>query len=533
MYAKPIFNKESVVHFSTIKVYLLRMFFILVLGGTFFIVLTGSGSQQEAVEDLYYILFMIMLYSAYLIGPAFSSAAVSVEKQKNTLGLLFLTDLSPGEIVVGKFFSRFSYIALMLVSALPILIFGVAIGGSTYGDVFAVMLIIIAQLYMVTALTILYSVLLKRNILVMVVSYLSLFVLVGVPWSVGGLWSWFSAPFAIDQIASRYLLMRDPSAFTYILYNVGFAFAAGTFFLVLCSWIVKRATDWDFFSFLSVVMKKTDAIFRFVSFETFGMSEKHLTSKFKNPFAWKETNARLFLRGKYLVRLIALFIAVSLYLYYASSAGMIETSAMDRYIRPSMTYHHLFLTLESIALLLVVTVLASSSIIAEKENQVIDVLLTTPMNPSVLINGKYYGMLRNMAFFAFLPALHLGAFTLAGVINPAAAVCFLIFLYGCFALAISQGLYASLHAKSTFQAVVWGVLANLYLMGAMALYSFTAILPMSSRNAIEGSLVVIIVVTFFILLALGASAVILKKTRDKFLSVLREKDIDFDELLAG
>ncbi len=195
MYASPVFTRETRIHFWKLKVYLLRMLYILIVG-VLFLVILPSRSVQDRVGELYTMIFWLMTIAALFLGPAFSSATISVEKQKNTLGLLFLTDLSPGEIVVGKFFSRFAYMALMILSVLPILILGVGLGGVTYKDVFAVMMIVTALLFLACACAVFFSVLLKRNIMVMIFTYIVLFVLVGLPAAFGERVAWASAPSA-------------------------------------------------------------------------------------------------------------------------------------------------------------------------------------------------------------------------------------------------------------------------------------------------------------------------------------------------
>jgi ABC-type transport system involved in multi-copper enzyme maturation permease subunit len=533
MYAEPVFARETVTHLMKMRVYLLRMFYILFIGMVFFLVgfLSYGSNPQQGVEAIYRMIYWFMAMAAIFIGPVFTAAAISVEKQKNTLSLLFLTDLSPAEIVIGKFLSRFVYAALIVLSTAPVLIMGVGVGGVTYGDILFVTIIVVSLLYFTCSVSIFFSAILKRNILVMVLAYIAIAVLEGVPAALGRPLSWLSAPYTVDAIANQ-LLLDPEAALGQIWACVLYSLIGGTVFLLLAAALVKKAAEWDLFSALSGLIQKTDAVLKYVSFENFGMSEAALSAKYANPFAWKETNARMFLRGKYLVRILVLLVIVSFFVYWWFASSLVTGGTLhEDAIGPSAGFHKYFLAFESVLFLAIITALASSSIIAEKENQVLDVLLTTPMNPGTLVTGKYYGMLRNVLFFAALPFIHIFAFVLVGALNPLCMFTFPLFLYLLFILAISQGLYISLHAKSTLNAVVVGFIANSYLMVAAALWSFYAVFLSGESNGLPTVLVVLVL--FVLPVSLAVSFYMLKKTRDKFMVVLREKEVDFDDLLAG
>jgi hypothetical protein len=90
---------------------------------------TGLGSQ------LFLQLTAAAGLSALGLGVATTADAVSRERREGTLGLLFLTDLTGWDVVLGKAGAAVTGSAYALVSVLPILAIGMLLGGVTLGQV--------------------------------------------------------------------------------------------------------------------------------------------------------------------------------------------------------------------------------------------------------------------------------------------------------------------------------------------------------------------------------------------------------------
>ena len=67
--------------------------------------------------------------------PAVVSGALTAEKERNTLQLLFLTKLGPWTILLEKLFSRLVPVATFLLVSLPLLFIAYLWGGLTQSDV--------------------------------------------------------------------------------------------------------------------------------------------------------------------------------------------------------------------------------------------------------------------------------------------------------------------------------------------------------------------------------------------------------------
>ena len=90
---------------------------------------TGVGAQ------LFLQLTAAAGLSALGLGVALTSDAVSRERREGTLGLLFLTDLTGWDVVLGKAGAAVTGSAYALLSLLPILAIGILLGGVTLGQV--------------------------------------------------------------------------------------------------------------------------------------------------------------------------------------------------------------------------------------------------------------------------------------------------------------------------------------------------------------------------------------------------------------
>jgi ABC-type transport system involved in cytochrome c biogenesis permease component len=89
-----------------------------------------SANGKFLLSTIHFYLFVML----FLLAPVGASDAISREKREGTLGLLFLTRLTPRQVVLGKLathFIRLFYIALMM---LPFLMLPVLLGGVDWKD---------------------------------------------------------------------------------------------------------------------------------------------------------------------------------------------------------------------------------------------------------------------------------------------------------------------------------------------------------------------------------------------------------------
>src|SRR5947209_8467453 len=80
----------------------------------------GFSLSSKIGQQFFTMIFFTQLFLVAFITPAITSGAITIEKEQRTMEMLELTRLSRGSIVAGKLLSAISFVALLLVSSLPI-----------------------------------------------------------------------------------------------------------------------------------------------------------------------------------------------------------------------------------------------------------------------------------------------------------------------------------------------------------------------------------------------------------------------------
>jgi hypothetical protein len=88
----------------------------------------GANSRQ-AGKVVFTAVLAIETFLVVFIGPAFTMAAISSEKERQTYDLLRTTLLSARSLVLGKLLSSLSYVFLLIIVAIPIQSIALLLGG--------------------------------------------------------------------------------------------------------------------------------------------------------------------------------------------------------------------------------------------------------------------------------------------------------------------------------------------------------------------------------------------------------------------
>ncbi len=101
---------------------------------------TGLGSVFASSSMGSFILHTVLLgllVAAVFVVPGQAAVTIVGERERQTLPLLQVSQLSASRIIVGKLVSALSFILLLLVVVAPLLVIPVLLGGVTVGDVVA------------------------------------------------------------------------------------------------------------------------------------------------------------------------------------------------------------------------------------------------------------------------------------------------------------------------------------------------------------------------------------------------------------
>lgn len=140
----PIFKIEQKVRARSPKLMLLIVGYnlgLVMLMVIAYISIYGVKQQIERMAGyqdtlmLYILIGIAQFVLILLIVPAFTAAAITGEKERQTFDVLITTKRKPLEIIIGKLGSSVSTILLLIISSLPIIAIAFSVGGVAIIDI--------------------------------------------------------------------------------------------------------------------------------------------------------------------------------------------------------------------------------------------------------------------------------------------------------------------------------------------------------------------------------------------------------------
>lgn len=89
----------------------------------------GSSAARTAGKGLFTAVLAVQGFLVLFIGPAFTAAAISGERERQTFDLLRTTLLSAESLVLGKLISALSYVFLLVLVSIPLQSIAFLLGG--------------------------------------------------------------------------------------------------------------------------------------------------------------------------------------------------------------------------------------------------------------------------------------------------------------------------------------------------------------------------------------------------------------------
>jgi ABC-type transport system involved in multi-copper enzyme maturation permease subunit len=138
----PLLGKELLEQSARRQMYVIRVVYALVLFGAFGIYYLRHLAQGPVLAlgrgmGPFQFLVMAQLITIYLFLPPLMAGALAQEKERDTLGLLFLTDLTPWELILQKYVGRLIPMLTLLFLSLPLLAVAYSLGGVSAGMLYA------------------------------------------------------------------------------------------------------------------------------------------------------------------------------------------------------------------------------------------------------------------------------------------------------------------------------------------------------------------------------------------------------------
>jgi ABC-type transport system involved in multi-copper enzyme maturation permease subunit len=97
---------------------------------------------------------LLLVTAVMLVVPGLAALSVVGERERQTLSLLQVTQLSPLQLIFGKLMSSLSYLLLLLVAVAPAVALPLLFGGITFGDLVGALAIVIGFAVVVGALSV-------------------------------------------------------------------------------------------------------------------------------------------------------------------------------------------------------------------------------------------------------------------------------------------------------------------------------------------------------------------------------------------
>jgi len=138
----PLLGKELLEQAARKQMYVVRVVYALVLFGAFCVYylrhLAGGPvlTLGRGLEPFKFLVTM-QLATIYLFLPPMMAGALAQEKERDTLGLLFLTDLTPWELILQKYIGRLIPMLTLLLLSLPLLAVTYSLGGVSAGMLYS------------------------------------------------------------------------------------------------------------------------------------------------------------------------------------------------------------------------------------------------------------------------------------------------------------------------------------------------------------------------------------------------------------
>jgi ABC-type transport system involved in multi-copper enzyme maturation permease subunit len=488
----PVFTRELAIAPRRVKLYVARTSYalaLLVLMSTAWLVLTGTQMVRD-VGDLarfgtavFQILAPLQLALAAFFAALLAASEVAHEKDRRTLILLLLTNLSNAELVLGKLLASLLSVLVGLAAALPVFMLTALLGGVSYGQIARALCVTLATVLCCGSLGSVLALWREKTFqaLAMTVLILMLWLAVGELVAAGALGESFPIGFGSAQLscealaagfspwqaileAARPYVQAQPalgplgSPVYLFLTTAGLAAVVlnGVAIMMVRVWNPSREAEergegreereGSLVPSLGVGTDETllpNSQFRESSDSSLSplpsaLSPARTRRVWDNPIIWREIRTWAYGRKILLVRLayLVLFALAAGSLYWMVSNGRF-TTPLERAlgVAPLM-----------LLTLVLVNAQAVTALTSERDVGALDLLLVTDLTPKEIVFGKLGGVFYNTKEMVLLPML-LGIALWWG---EAIELENLLYLLGCLAVLYLFAATVGLHAGMTY-----------------------------------------------------------------------------------
>ena len=399
----PLLRKELIEQANRRRTYVVRaayatllfLFFCLFVGERF---MRASSNQLRILgrgRDMFDVLLTIQFFGICLFLPAMMCGVITAEKERRSFGLLLVTDLRPGEILLEKYWGRIVPMLTCLMLSLPPLAVCYAFGGMSADYLAGAVYILVLTCLQVGAVAIMCSAWCRTTAGAFISAFLieaALFF--GIPFTFGlldwmdiGHWDAEGEMFFLFPPYVFYEHIRGGLA-TMAVASIGIWVSTLACLGMARLFVVRRAFAWPRHRLRRAFATLDRARHRVGRLLLGGPGRTGPTDRLPDdrPVAWRESRKGTLGRRSHLLYVLilveapVLLISVLIALAEGPDSMIEELSVLLMIVWPIAV--------------LVVTVLSAGLFARERSGQTLDILLTTPISSREIVRQKMRGIWR-------------------------------------------------------------------------------------------------------------------------------------------
>lgn len=348
----------------------------------------------------------LLFRTIQLLMPALCCSAVTIEKERNTIGTLFLTRLSPLTIVLEKLGSRMIPMFTLLLLTFPVLAYVYSLGGVDTQMLLGTLWLLFCETLLYASISLACSVWFQTTVSAFMASYILVALLLTSSGALGILTLtpydvWLSVFYVSPNVGRMptidilQRLIQSYGASTVLLIVVILFASAPSLIMSTCClvfsrvFLVRRA----FVTPANRLMKMFRALDRFFvalnERTTRGVElvkDSNEMPEF-NPIAWRERTRKSLGKARYLFRILTALEVPTIFICGLAAISSSSTSFTGLRFLLGLLWGLSFL---------IISVRASTAISSERARETVEALLSTPLTGAQILKEKIDGMSRLM-----------------------------------------------------------------------------------------------------------------------------------------
>lgn len=475
--AMPLLGKELAEQAARRRTYALRVVYASLLFAAYALVfhsitrysVKGAYGWQQVLgsgRDLLESLIVFQSFGIVLFLPAMMSGTIAAEKEQASLGLLFLTDMGPWELLLQKYLGRLIPMFSFLLLSLPLMAISYSLGGIEARYLCSGILTLLLTCLQVGAFALMCSALCSSAVGALLSSYIGLAMFYALPplsfilltelgMSMGG-----GDAFILRHIPLISFMEVGNLTVSEVAWRAVPVAASALLFLAIArAFLVRRAFTPARNPLLRVFLR-LDRMFTEWNAKAGGITiwDDGQSLPDEEPVAWRELHKRAMGRLHHLCRI---GLAVEIPVLFLGLVAVFARSPLSG--QRSEGESALVLGIWLLAAL-TIGVQGANSIVAERTHRTLDVLLATPLSGADIVRQKMRALKRLCVVFAIPLAtllalslwLNAGLCDIGYVLGTVLAICLYLPLLAWLGLWIGLKIRTRLQAVMTVLAVLVG-----------------------------------------------------------------------------